>query len=230
VIKLYSYPGLFGLPDNNPYGLKIFAFLKLCGLRFRHVHILDPKEAPRGQLPYIDDDGFLIGDSDAIASYLIEKYDLAIGRDLTPSQRDAAVMLTRTLDDLYWVMSYLRWKDDRYYPLFRDEFLKTHAPLVTQEALDAARDYNSKRYYFQGIGRYGPPEVCDRGLADLGVFANLMPQTGYFFGPRPSSIDAALYGFIANIYYYEIETPLRSWVAYQSNLVRHCDLMRAAVS
>ena len=34
MITLYSYPELFGVADNNPYGVKIFAFLKLCGLEF----------------------------------------------------------------------------------------------------------------------------------------------------------------------------------------------------
>ena len=50
MITLFSYPELFGLEDNNPYGLKVFAFLKLCGLPFDHRHILDTKSAPRGQL------------------------------------------------------------------------------------------------------------------------------------------------------------------------------------
>ena len=64
MLTLFSYPDLFGVADNNPYGLKVFAFLKLCGLEFRHVHIIDTKAAPRGQLPYIDDDGEILGDSD----------------------------------------------------------------------------------------------------------------------------------------------------------------------
>ncbi len=41
MLTLFSYPELFGVADNNPYGLKIFAFLKLCGLPFRHQHIFD---------------------------------------------------------------------------------------------------------------------------------------------------------------------------------------------
>jgi hypothetical protein len=36
---LVSYPGLYGLADNNPYGLKVYAFLKLCGVAFRHEHV-----------------------------------------------------------------------------------------------------------------------------------------------------------------------------------------------
>ncbi|WP_437341720.1 hypothetical protein [Cupriavidus basilensis] len=38
MITLYAYPELFGLEGNNPYGLKVFAFLPLCGLRFTHRH------------------------------------------------------------------------------------------------------------------------------------------------------------------------------------------------
>src|SRR3712207_8695696 len=30
MLILFSYPGLYGVADNNPYGLKVFAFLKLC--------------------------------------------------------------------------------------------------------------------------------------------------------------------------------------------------------
>ena len=35
VLTLFSYPELFGVADNNPYGLKVFAFMKLCRLAFR---------------------------------------------------------------------------------------------------------------------------------------------------------------------------------------------------
>ena len=88
MITLYSYPGLFGVADNNPYGLKIFAFLKLCNLPFQHEHLLDSKHAPRGQLPYIVDDGAHIGDSDAIVAPLIRKYGIELDSALTPSQPD----------------------------------------------------------------------------------------------------------------------------------------------
>jgi hypothetical protein len=34
MIRLFSYPELYGVADNNPFGLKVFAFLKLCDLAF----------------------------------------------------------------------------------------------------------------------------------------------------------------------------------------------------
>ena len=229
MITLYSYPELFGVADNNPYGLKIFAFLKLCNLPFRHEHILDTKDAPRGQLPYIADDDAHIGDSDAIVAHLIQKYGLEIDSGLTPAQRDAHLMIRRMLDDLYWVMSYSRWSDDRFWPSFRDAFLKAH-PAVSAEALEGARKYNFQRYHYQGIGRFEPAAVYERGLADLQTLGRLLPESGCMFGPRPTSIDAAIYGFVANIYFYNIDTPLKACVSSHPNLVRHCSEMHAAVS
>src|SRR5215217_1957246 len=116
MITLYSYPELFGVADNNGYGLKVFAFLRLAGVPFTHQHIFDASAAPRGQLPYIDDDGEAIGDSDSI--------------------------IARMLDDLYWVMSYSRWKDEQFWPAFHDALRREH-PSLTEGGLRKAREFNS---------------------------------------------------------------------------------------
>src|ERR1700749_132145 len=119
MLTLYSYPELYGVADNNGYGLKVFAFLKLAGVPFVHEHIFDASRAPRGQLPYIVDDGETIGDSQTIIAHLIGKYRLTIDAALSERERDMSLLVTRLLDDHYWVMSYSRWKDERYWPAFR---------------------------------------------------------------------------------------------------------------
>jgi glutathione S-transferase len=228
MIALYSYPQLFGVADNNGYGLKVFAFLRLTRLPFTHEHIFDASAAPRAQLPYIVDDGEAIGDSDAIIAYLTGKYRLGIDDGLTDAQRDTNHLITRMLDDLYWVMSYSRWKDERFWPAFCEALLREH-PSLTEAGLRKARDFNFQRYHYQGIGRYAPDAAYARGLADLQVLANLLPAGGYVHGPEPTSIDAGIYGFIANIYFYDIDTPLKQFVVSHPNLVRHCTAIHAAV-
>jgi glutathione S-transferase len=228
MIALYSYPELFGVADNNGYGLKVFAFLKLTGVPFTHEHIFDASAAPRGQLPYIVDDGEAIGDSDTIITHLIRKYRLKIDDALTAAQSDTSHLITRMLDDLYWVMSYSRWKDERFYPAFSEALRREH-PSLTEAGLRKAREFNFQRYHYQGIGRYTPDAAYARGLADLQVLANLIPPSGYVHGPKPTSIDAGIYGFIANIHFYEIDTPLKQFVTSHPNLIRHCTAIHAAV-
>ena len=229
MLTLYSYPRLFGVADNNGYGLKVFAFLRLAGVPFRHEHIFDASKAPRGQLPYIMDGDDTVGDSETIIAYMTKKYGVTLDAGLTAAQRTTNLLVTRMLDDLYWVMSYSRWKDERYWPLFRDALLREH-PNVTEESLAKAKEYNAQRYYYQGIGRFDPDAAMARGLADLAATAELIPPGGFAHGEKPSSIDAAIYGFIANIYFYDIDTPLKRFVVAHENVVRHCNAIHAAVS
>jgi len=228
MLTLFSYPNLFGVADNNGYGLKVFAFLKLAGVPFTHEHVFDASKAPRGQLPYIVEDGETIGDSETIIAHLIRKHELAIDARLSPAQRRSNILVTRMLDDLYWVMSYSRWKDDRFYPAFRDAFMAQH-PQLDAAGLEKARDYNAQRYYYQGIGRYTPDQAYARGLADLQVLAELVPDRGYVHGEKPCSVDAGIYGFIANIHFFPIPTPLKAFVSAHPNLVRHCEAIHKAV-
>ena len=228
MITLYSYPELFGVADNNGYGLKVFAFMRLAGVTFQHEHIFDASAAPRGQLPYMVDDGTTIGDSETILDHLIRKYSLTINAALTPAQCDTSLLVTRMLDDLYWVMSYSRWKDERYWQAFRDALMREH-PELTEDGMRKAREYNFQRYHFQGIGRYPPDAAYARGLADLQVLSHVVPAAGYVHGSEPTSVDAGIYGFIANIHFYDIDTPLKRFVASQPNLVRHCTAIHEAV-
>ena len=229
MLTLYSYPTLYGVADNNGYGLKVCAFLRLAKLPFTHEHIFDASQAPRGQLPYIVDDGVTIGDSDSIIAHLIAKYRLSIDAQLGERERDLNLLIVRMLDDLYWMMSYSRWKDERYWPSFRAAMMREH-PGLTEQGLHKAREFNFQRYHYQGIGRYAPEAAYARGLADLAVLARRVPAAGYVHGAAPTSIDAAIYGFIANIYFYDIDTPLKRFVVAQPNLVRHCTAIHEIVT
>ena len=229
MLTLYSYPTLFGVADNNGYGLKVFAFLKLAGLPFKHEHIFDASKAPRGQLPYVVDGDEVVGDSETILAYVTDKYRLTIDAALSPAQHATNLLVTRTLDDLYWVMSYSRWNDERYWPKFRDALKREH-PHLTDDGLIKAKEFNAQRYYYQGIGRYEPDAAMARGLADLRALSELIPAGAYVHGKQPTGIDAGIYGFIANIYFYDIDTPLKQFVIAHDNLVRHCRSIHEAVS
>ncbi|MBT2794765.1 glutathione S-transferase family protein [Paraburkholderia strydomiana] len=221
MLTLYSYPDLFGVADNNPFGLKVFAFMRLCGLAFEHRHVLDTSHAPRGQLPYLVDGDDTIGDSDSIIAHLTRQYDLDIDRALSRTQLNVDYMVRRTLDDLYWSMSFSRWRDERFWPSFRDAVLAAH-PAIQANVLEAAREYNRLRYHYQGIGRYEPEQIYARGIGSLRVVADMLGDTSYVFGGDPATVDAAIYGFVANIYFYQIDTPLKQYVLSRPALVHHC--------
>ena len=51
----------------------------------------------------------------------------------------------------------------------------------------------------------------------------------FLFDSEPTSIDAGVYGFVANIYFYKIDTPLRKFFASRANFIRHCNAVHTHV-
>ena len=70
--------------------------------------------------------------------------------------------------------------------------------------VDKTRNHPS-RFYRAAHAAFG---TDGRAVADLQVLANLIPGGGCVHGPKPTSVDAGIYGFIANIYFFDIDTPL----------------------
>ena len=48
MITLYSYPPMFGLPDNNPFGLKVDTFLRLTQIEYSLKHLSLIQKTPHG--------------------------------------------------------------------------------------------------------------------------------------------------------------------------------------
>jgi NAD kinase len=49
-------------------------------------------------------------------------------------------------------------------------------------------------------------------------------------GASATSIDAGIYGFLANIQFYDIDTPLKQFVSSRQTLVRHCMAIHQTVT
>jgi len=194
MLALYSYPELFGVAEQQP--------LRPQGRRFPEARpawrsgtsISSMRRRRRAaSFPIFVDDGEHVGDSDTIIAHLVDKYRLPIDSALTETRRNTDLMIRRTLDDLYWVMSYSRWRDPQFWPLFRDAMLGAHASL-TADGMEAARKFNFQRYQ---LSRHRPLRAgrrLQRGVADLSAVASLIGERGFMFGLQPTSIDAGVYG------------------------------------
>src|SRR5215467_6271945 len=112
MITLYTFGPGFGLPDPSPFVTKTEVLLKLAGLPYQ----TDTKgfsKAPKGKLPYIDDDGERIADSTFIRWHLERKYRFDFDRGLGPEARAVAWAFEKMVEDnLYWALLYSRWMID----------------------------------------------------------------------------------------------------------------------
>src|SRR5476649_1261569 len=94
MIVLYTFGPLWGLPDPSPFVIKSAVQLKMSGLDFR-TEKSRPPEAPKGKLPFIEDQGVLIGDSVFIREHLERKYGVDLDAGLSARQRALAWTVER---------------------------------------------------------------------------------------------------------------------------------------
>ena len=83
VIVLHQFAPAFGLPNASPFCMKLETYLRLAGLPYRLANDGDVFKAPKGKLPYIDDDGTLVADSSFIIDHLKARYGDRLDTALT---------------------------------------------------------------------------------------------------------------------------------------------------
>ena len=138
---------------------------------------------------------------------------MTIDASLTPAQQRTNLLITRMLDDLYWVMSYSRWKDDPYCEAFRGAVCRSCVSIHSldkQKSLAKAKaSYDWRALLLWGIGGSTLNAGIIKTRASLILLRCLFashPFARLFSWETPTSIDVVVYGFMANIYFYDIDT------------------------
>ena len=73
MITLYGFGAGFGLPEISPFVTKTEVQLRMAGLAYRKERAMPPA-SPKGQLPYIEDEGERVADSTFIRAHIERKY------------------------------------------------------------------------------------------------------------------------------------------------------------
>ena len=66
MIKVHQFAPAFGLPNASPFCMKLETYLRMAGLPFELVNDGNVIRAPKGKLPYIEDDGRVVADTNFI--------------------------------------------------------------------------------------------------------------------------------------------------------------------
>src|SRR5215216_2564449 len=112
MITLYGSGPNFGLPDASPFVTKAETLLRMSKLPFEKA-LMSFSKAPKGKIPYIEDDGQLLGDSTLIRWHLEKKYGIDFDQGLTAEQLAIAWAFEKMAEDnLYWTSVYFRWMID----------------------------------------------------------------------------------------------------------------------
>ncbi len=224
MIKLYQYPPIWGM-NVSPFTLKLETWLKLSQIEYRVVESRDPRKAPKGKLPFIEEpDGSRIGDSTLIIDHLKRTRQIDPDHTLNERQRAEAICLQRLLEDhFYFIQSYSRWIDPAGWAIIQPAFFKSLPIGIRSVAAGLIRRRVRRALHKQGLGRHSQGELYALGQADLRAVSVVLGNRSYFFGDGPTTIDAIAYGFLANLYFVPIETKLKETAMDYDNLRLYCE-------
>ena len=226
MITLYQFPSIWNLPNASPLCMKLESYLRMAKIPYRVKIDIRPKQAPKGKLPFIEDDGFQIGDSHLIIKYLKEKYGDPLDEDLSKEQQMQSILLQRLMEDhLYWTGLYFRWMDPQGWQATEAAFFSRVPFWIRKFIAKKIRKHFIEQLFIQGMGRHTHAEVAMLGIEDLQTLAQALNSQSYFLGHIPHSIDACAHAFLSNIYKPPVENPLKEYLLKQQNLMQYCERM-----
>src|SRR4051794_17521262 len=155
MITLYGSGPNFGLPDASPFVTKAETLLRMSKLPFEKA-LMSFSKAPKGKIPYIDDDGQLLGDSTLIRWHLEKKYGIDFDHGLTGEQRGTAWAYEKMMEDnLYWAIIHARWTDDSNFKRGPQEFFKAAPVVIRPLVMAMVRRRVNNALHGHGMGRHG---------------------------------------------------------------------------
>lgn len=226
MITFHVFGPAFNLPDPSPFVTKAELLLKWAELPYQTTR-KGFLQAPKGKLPYINDDGVLVCDSTFIRWHIEKKYGIDFDAGLTDADRAVAWSVEKLLEDhLYWPMLYFRWMDEANFAKVADKFFK-RVPWPLR-GLVQSRVRNKMRGYLhaQGTGRHSVDEMT--ALAERGIvsIAAILGDKPYLMGEKRCGADATLAAFLINLFGPQFDSPIRAIAKRHANLVAYADRMR----
>lgn len=231
MIKLFQYPTDWGLPNVSPFCMKMETYLRLAQIPYEIVTVADPRKSPKGKLPYIDDNGQIVADSGIIIDYLKNKYSDALDSRLSATQKATRLAFQRMIEEhLYWVILYSRWIEDDGWEKMKPLYFGELPPFMKAFVPELVRRQFTKVIQGHGIGRHHRDDVYQMGKDDVLAISLLLDNQNFILGNEVTSLDATVYGFLANIIWVPVESPLKEYTNSLSNLVSYCERMKEKFS
>lgn len=226
-VVLHTFQGGWGLRSLSPFCLKADAVLTLAGVPMVAQAPTGPPKTRSGKLPALDPgDGTLVEGSDAIVDWLRDVRGVDLDLGLTAEQRAVSLALRRTVEEhLYFVMAGDRWVAPVGYAAAMPAYFGHLPPVVRTLAPMMLRGGVRRAISGQGLGRMSPERRTCRVREDLDALAATLGDRDWFFGDRPTTLDATVYAFVANILAQPMETMLRTEARQRTALVDHASRM-----
>lgn len=215
----------FGLPELSPYVTKTEVQLRMAGIPYEKRQA-NPAQGPKGQIPFIDDDGRLIGDSAFIRLHIEREYGVDFDAGLSPVERATAFAIELAIDrELAPAVTYFRWMVPANFEKGPAVFF-SQVPAEQREAFKAeALERVRASFIARGVGRHSEEEIAMLARFSMDALELLIGNKPYLMGDEPCGADAFVFATLAAAMTPFFDTPIRTDAISRPRLVAYVSHM-----
>lgn len=228
-IKVHTFSAMWqGLPAGGPFDIKLLAWLNLVGIPYEHAFQDDTRKGPKGKNPWIEIDGERIGDTEIIIERLSQRFGVNLDTGLTPEQLALGHAWRRTFEE-------------HFHQVFEWELLVHPAgaafmkagteaslpPVVGKLVFRMMQRGMARQLHARGIARHSPDVIERKGRADIDALSAFLGDHPFLITERPVTADTAVFGLLAPMVCWPMETPVAQYVRTVDNVRSYCERMRS---
>ncbi len=215
----------FGLPELSPYVTKTEVQLRMAAVPYEKRQA-NPASGPKGQIPFIDDDGRMIGDSAFIRMHIEREYGIDLDAGLSPVERATAYAIELAIDrELAPAVTYFRWMVPENFAkgpsVFFSQIPAEQRDAFTKEALERVR----ASFIARGVGRHSNEEIAMLACFSMNALELLIGDKPYLMGDKPCGADAFVFATLAAAMTPFFDTPIRTDAISRPRLVAYVSRM-----
>ena len=220
MLTLYAFKPSLGVRAPSPFVVKAMALLSMSGLQ-HDIDFPDVRKMPHKKMPVLKTGDRLIPDSGLIQNYLETEHGIDFDGHLSATELAVAQAFRRMIEHhFYYISAYLRWTDTPQQ--VRDAYFEDIPAPLRGLVFSLVKKQMLKTCYLQGVSRHSREQMIQFAKDDLDAISDFLGDKDFFFGDKPSSIDAALYGMLHNVIECDCEGPLKDHASSKPNLVAFC--------
>lgn len=225
-IRVFQFPRMFAIPNLSPFCAKLETWLRIAGIAYEVVDA-DPRRAPKGKLPFIEDGGVRLGDTSLIIDHLRKTRGVDPDAWLGPKQLASALLVQRTLEEHYaFVLLYTHFIREQGWKHTRSTFDNV-PPVIRSMIRCIVRGRMRKILWTQGLSRHSDQEIMTLALRDWQAIIEHMSDGPFFFGARPAGVDAIVFATLATTILTPIDSPIRDYLHSRPSCVSYVERMRS---
>jgi glutathione S-transferase len=227
-IRVHTFSNLFeGLPAGGPFDLKLLAWLNLAGIPYEHAFQDDTRKGPKGKNPWIELDGEPIGDSEIIIGRLGALHGVDLDAGLSPEQAAVGHAWRRSFEEhFHQVFEWELLIHPAGAEFMRAGMVAQLPPVVGPFAFTMMRRALHRQLHARGLGRHVPDIIAAKGRQDIDALSAFLGDRRFLVGDRPIVADAAVFGQLAPMMVWPMETPVSQYLRTVPNLAAYVERMR----